>query len=162
MLSGRRLLVLLAVLVATVSVADQKLKMSFKEYRKRSLNSTSQEAYQRALKRLQKVELGMRSHQFFTRMEMLYLKDEKGRAVDGFCEGHLRRESKDMTAGKEPDHYLVFGYYDKPQKKKGPNQKFYVVFRHKVLCEVGFFSPADDPYRISGKLEGYEEMTSGG
>jgi hypothetical protein len=139
----RSLLVALAGLVAVLALADELIEMSIKDYFKRRDAATSRDAYQRTVERMRQVRLGMRTDQFFDKLEMLVVKDKKGRGLDGFVEGYLKDESQAMGRGKEPDKYLVFGYHENVKKRKDPVRKFYAVFRDNVLLRVAFFDPAE-------------------
>ena len=146
-----RLSLLLLVLLASSVLADQMLQMSLKEYKKKRAESQSRQAYDRAAQRIRGVKLGMRTDQFFDKMEMLMVRDKNGKPMDGFVEGYLHKESNKLNKKKKgKDKYLVFGYYKNVWSQKGAVQKFFVVFKHKRLQEVGFFDPKDDFLGASG------------
>ena len=152
--AARKILPLALILLALVVFADELVKISIQEYKKRRNRSTTEEAYQRALHRLRETKIGMKTDLFFEKMEMLMIRDKEGRAIDGFVDGYLQAESVDMSEGKDPDRYAVFGYHTKWKKKKGAVKKFYVVFRHKILREIAFFDPKDDIFGCAAKAEG--------
>jgi hypothetical protein len=147
-----RPLSVIALLIAVWALADEATKITIKDYVQRREESAGLEAYQRAVPRLRNVRLGMRTDEFFEIMEMLIIRDKKGQGVDGFLEGHLPKESVEMSSGRSPDHFVVFGWYKDSKKMKGPTKKFYVVFRHNVLREIAFLDPADDVFHIAGKV----------
>ena len=138
--------------------ADERFPVSLGKYKKMRRVATSREAYQRALQRLSGVRAGMRSDLFFEKMKMMILKNKRGKVVDGFVEGHLKRESLEMTKGKDPDHYLVFGYYQNWKRRRGPVRKFYVVFRDMILQEITFFDPGEDIFSEAASSPVYRDM----
>ena len=161
----RRLLVLAVTLIAVIAMgapahAGDKDKrkgkqMSLRKYAKLQREAITLEAYERSLERLIEadIELGIPANEFLKTMGMFYVVNRKGEGVYGHCDGHLRDASREMTRGKDPDHYLVFGYYEDPKMKRGEVKKYYVVFRDDLLYDLAFFEAADIPDELSRKLD---------
>ena len=135
---------------------DEKLTMTFKEYRKKNRRAGNQEAYARALERIKEAKLGMKfDPDFLAAMKNLYIGNEDGERIDGFIEGCLALEGRKMMMKrrKKNEAIFVFGYYKNWKMKRGPVKKFYVVFRHDTLWEIGFFDPKEDKWSISGMMK---------